>query len=193
MAWDYEHEDGNSAAGNQTADGLVYFQELARRHDLPHRMHGLENIAVTASGEARADAGSFVGRLFSDKAKAEKAVIKQLLNEISLREDLRKDIHVRIDTDICQCENLLHEIRTITEKKYFVPEESIAFGSRRTTLETKVLELEGCKREEDIESWRDLSTLRRYLLFALKDYWAAVRRRELLAFGQLGGNENLAV
>jgi len=171
----------NAETQNQVARGLTYLRMLAQERGLPHEVKGLEGIA----GErvAGKEAGQeFVKSLFGDKVKAEKAILKQMLNEISLRESLHKDIVARIDDDILKCENFLLEISSMTDGKYFVPEESIRFGTRRTGLEMKVFDLESAKREEDLQAWQDLSTLRRYLLFALKDYWAAARRSELLGW-----------
>lgn len=192
MGEDSRQEECESRLGNEMDDSLKYLQTLASRHGLPNKMNGLEASVMGIQKRKSVAAGDYVGRLFSDKAKAEKAVLKQLLNEITLREGIRKDILFRIDNDICQCENFLHEIRSITAHGYFIPEESLAFGTRRTSLETKVLELEELKREEEVKAWEDLSTLRRYLLFALRDYWAAVRRKDLLVLDWMENNENPA-
>ena len=116
-----------------------------------------------------------------------------VLNEIEIRDTIRQKAHHKVDEEICQCENWLNEIRAIRGHSYVPePEMSLLFGSRRTSLESKILDLEGEKRAEESSAWKDISTLRRYLLFALRDYWAAARRGELLRWGQDAGNETVS-
>ncbi|MFC1678732.1 hypothetical protein ACFL2T_00735 [Elusimicrobiota bacterium] len=169
-----------------------YLRQLAERQGLPH--HALlpdENPKRVLEGAAhQMQAQDYVRLLFSDRPKAEKSIVRQLLNEIVLREKIRDESFHGIDQDICECGTWLNEIRAIREKSYVpVPEESLIFGARRTTLELRVLELEGERRKEEVDSWRDLSTLRRYLLFALRDYWSAARRKQLLLLGEATENE----
>ena len=131
--------------------------------------------------------------LFQDKVKAEKSIIRQLLNEISIRENIRNEAHRKVDEDICQCANWLIEIQAIRGYSYVPePETSLLFGSRRTSLESKILDLEGEKRAEESSAWKDISTLRRYLLFALRDYWGAARRGELLRWGEDVAHETVS-
>ena len=47
-------------------------------------------------------------------------------------------------------------------------------------IESKVLDLEKEKRKEQIECWRDLMFLKKYLMSSLKDYWELVKKREVL-------------
>ena len=84
------------------------------------------------------------------------------------------------------------DIRAMTHGKYLDPERSLEFGSRRTTLELKLLDLHALQREEQTETWKDLSTLRRYLLFAFRDYWNVARRSKLLEFEPGGDDESLS-
>lgn len=131
-----------------------------------------------------------INRFFSDRAKAEKSIVRQILGEITLREGIRRVAVDGIEADILQCENWLLEIRSLTGGKYLPPEESLQFGSRRTTLEIKLLDLNETKRTAETDAWKDISTLRRYLLFAFRDYWTAARRSQLLNFNPLQENEN---
>lgn len=134
-----------------------------------------------------------INRFFSDRAKAEKSIVKQILGEITLREGIRRAALDGIEADILECENWLLGIRSLTEGKYLAPEESLEFGTRRTTLEMKLLDLHELKRSTGAEAWKDLSTLRRYLLFAFRDYWAATRRSQLLDFSPQQEDENTTV
>jgi len=185
-----ESYEQRSGSNDEAARGLSYLAGLVKQHGLPHELN-LEGIASKGSSEGMSDgAKRYVGLMFSDKAKAEKAVIKQLLNEITLRENIHKDLLSRIDEDICQCKTFLHQIEAVTAGNELFSDASLAFGGRRTTFEAKVMDLERMKRDEELMAWRDLALLRRYLLFALKDYWAAARRRGLLSLGK--ENEDLA-
>lgn len=123
---------------------------------------------------------NYVQKIISGRATAEKTVVKQILDEIITRDSISKDIQARIDLDIIQCANFLHEIHSITERQYLIDNDGLRFSGRRTTIDMKMLELEGEKRAEEVNAWKDMSALRRYLLFALKDYWNAVRRAELI-------------
>lgn len=162
--------------------GPLYLDELATRNSLPNSISWKEELPLAASIQ-NSNAQDYVRGLVSDKAKAEKAIVKQLLNEIVLRENIRRDSLRTIEEDLCQVENSLHEIRAIIEGSYLPMHEDLRFGSRRTTLEMKMLDLNELKRRQEVDAWKDVSTLRRYLLFSLRDYWAAARRNQLLRFG----------
>lgn len=179
--------DGEVLSGREVERSLDYLGGLARRHALP------DIVSEHLAGDQRTALQDRVSALFQDKVKAEKAIVRQLLNEIVIRDTIRKDAQHKVDEEICQCENWLNEIRAIREHSYVPdPEMSLLFGSRRTSLESKILDLEVEKRAEESSAWKDISTLRRYLLFALRDYWAAARRGELLRWGQDAGNETFS-
>jgi hypothetical protein len=50
----------------------------------------------------------------------------------------------------------------------------------KSQIEANVLELEKEKRKEQLECWRDLMFLKKYLMHSLKDYWELVKKREVL-------------
>lgn len=129
----------------------------------------------------RPEVTNYVQKIVSGKAKAEKAVVKQILEEILAREAISQDIKSRIESDILQCSNSLHEINSITENQYLIDKDNLRFSARKTQLDMKILDLEAEKRTEQVNAWKDISTLRRYLLFGLKNYWDAVRRAELIS------------
>lgn len=168
--------------------GPIYLNELAKQNNLPNQIDWTEELPLSAD-VGKLNARNYVSSLISDKTKAEKAVVKQLLNEIALRETIRRDGIGSIDEDLCRCENWLNEIRAITEGAYSL-QDDLRFGSRRTTLEMKILELNELKRRQEVDAWTDVSTLRRYLLFAFRDYWLAARRGQLLRSGPGVGNED---
>lgn len=179
--------DGDAPSENEVERSLVYLGQLAKRHQLP------DIVSTHLGPEKKTGLQERVAALFQDRVKAEKSIVRQLLNEIVIRDDIRKDAVQHMDEEICQCGNWLNEIQAIREHSYIPdPEDSLWFGSRRTALEEKILGLESEKRAEESSAWRDLSTLRRYLLFALRDYWAAARRGELLRWGQDVGDETVS-
>ena len=141
-----------------------------------------DNISITSGNEVKAqpETISYVQKMVSGRVKAEKAIVKQILEEIVVRENISKDIHSKIDLDMLQCENFLHEINSITKRQYLIDKDSLRFSARKTEFDMKLLSLEAEKRAEQLSIWNDISTLRRYLLFAFKDYWNAVRREEII-------------
>ena len=172
---DEVREDGSVRELGRPRNGL----EAALTDDsLPDFEHG----SWPEPSSYHAPDKQFVSRFFSDRTKAEKTIVKQILGEITIREAIQRAAVEGIEADILQCENWLLGIRSLTEGKYLAPEESLEFGTRRTTLEMKLLDLHELKRMTGTDAWNDLSTLRRYLLFAFRDYWTAARRSQLLNF-----------
>jgi len=136
----------------------------------------LENIVLKEEPERER---GIVDKVFSDKGRNLKAMVKALFNEILLRERLNSKLLDRIDSDICKTDSYLEQIRFFTQRQY-TPDLEIAFSRRRTQLENQVCELEKEKRQEYLTCWKDLMFLKRYLLSALKDYWTASNRKSFL-------------
>lgn len=166
--------------------GLAYLRRLSAGDRLPDKGRDLEEAIVNLEqSEVKTDWKGCVKSLFSDRTKAEKGIVKQLLSEIVSREQIRQGALGQIEEEICQCETWLHDIRAVADQeKYLPPEEGMRFHERRTKLDLKVLELQERQREAELSAWQDLSTLRRYLLFGLRDYWSAARRSQVLGFGE---------
>lgn len=183
---------GNGNGGAELANRVFYQRSAAERGTLPYVVSRLElGLSNQAQPPGQAGVQGFVQRLFSDRAKAEKSIVQQIQNEISQREEISRDNVVSLEDDILQVENWLLDIRAMTAGKYLDPERSLEFGSRRTALELKLLDLHALQREEQAEAWKDLSTLRRYRLFALRDFWNVERRNRLLDLGEGGEDESL--
>lgn len=126
--------------------------------------------------------------VFSDKAKTSKAGVKALLEEIALRETLDSHLINKIDDQICEQDTALMQLKNL--KVDYSPELAKHVDKRRTQLEANVLELEREKRREYLECWRDLMFLKKYLLSALKDYWTAAKKRDVLSYDLHRKNEN---
>ena len=138
----------------------------------------LENIVDRE--EPKHEEGVFE-RVFSGKGKSLKATLKALSNEIILREKL--DLHLlnKIDEDMIEQQSQLDQLKSL--RVHYVPELQKEITSQKMQLENNVLELEKEKRKEYLECWKDLMSLKTYLLIALKDFWDVSKRR-----GVLGGD-----
>ncbi len=136
----------------------------------------LENIVLK---EEHLPERGIIDRVFSDKSRNLKAMVKALFNEILLRERLNSKLLGRIDSDICKTDSYLEQIRFLTQRQY-TPDLEISFSRRRTMLESRLIELEKEKRQEYLTCWKDLMFLKRYLLSALKDYWTVSNRKSFL-------------
>ena len=123
--------------------------------------------------------GSLPDILFSTKAKTLKATVKQLLDEIKIREKVHDDLMSRITQDSCKCGTYLLELNRFTNDNY-ISERVIELFPRRNQLEEQVLALEKEKREEDLMFWKDISALKKYLMSALAEYWNIVRKNEFV-------------
>lgn len=115
-------------------------------------------------------------RVFSDKTKTLKSSIKALFNEINLRERLDSFLLYQINQDICRCRSYLHELKFLNSSYALNP----ILTSRRTKLESEILQLEQEKRKTYLECWKDLSELKKELLSGLKDYWLISKRKHAL-------------
>jgi hypothetical protein len=60
----------------------------------------------------------------------------------------------------------------------FIFESSLS--EAKDKIKSNVLELEREKRKEQLECWRDLMFLKKYLMVSLKDYWELERKRGML-------------
>lgn len=176
------NEEGSAESAVERS--LAYAAGLARRHDLAEVVNAEKTEGQPGNLQER------VAGIFGDRVKAEKAIMRQILREIAQRDSIHLKAVRDLDESILQCENWLGQIFAIRENSYVPdPEESLLFGQRRTALEQKILDLKSERRAEESEAWRDLSTLRRYLLFSFRDYWSASRRSELLRWGPGTSNE----
>jgi hypothetical protein len=135
----------------------------------------LENILLNKKPVGRK---GVIEKLFSEKTKTLKAVVKSFLEEIEIREKL--DLHIlnRIDEDICKKNTRIMQLESL--KANYSLGDFLEIKKIILKIEDKVLELEKEKRKEYLECWRDLMSLKKYLLVSFKDYWNLVKRRELL-------------
>ncbi len=116
--------------------------------------------------------------LLADKGKTLKATVKALLTEINLRENLDENLTTEIDNEVSTHRSQIFHLQDL--RVHYDFERFMDVKNLIVKLENQVLELEKEKRQEHLESWRDLMFLKKYLMSALKDYWDLVRKRELL-------------
>ena len=122
-------------------------------------------------------ANSVVETIFTDRTKSLKSTVNELLAEIERRENLHADLNSRIGDDLYRCGEYLQEVKFFTNSPYNL---DTNFTSRKTSLESQMLSLEEQKRTEDLTCWRDLMFLKKYLMFALKDYWKLSKSKAVL-------------
>jgi len=127
----------------------------------------------------------FVDRIFSDKAKTQKTIVKNLLNEINLRKELHKNLLTKINEEIITCDTYL---LNIPNRNYYLDTDINNINKRRSHIEDKIIQLEQEKRLEDLKYWEDMKDLYKDLLIAFNEYWLAFRKKEFL---NIAGNENL--
>lgn len=133
----------------------------------------LEKIVFKEESEPAED---ILGRVFSDKSKTLKATIKALFNEIMLRERLDSFLLYKVNEDICRQHSYLEQVKEFTRLNYSAGFLDY-FSKAKLKLENNVLDLEQEKRKEYLECWKDLTSLKKELLSALKDYWLLSKRR----------------
>ena len=124
----------------------------------------------------------FVDRLFSDKAKTQKTTVKQVLNEISLRGELHKNLLSRIDYETMKWDTYLMNLK---DRGYEI---DLSIPKRRNHIEDKLIQLEQEKRAEDLKYWEHGRELRKELMLAFNEYWLSFRKKEFL---NDVGNENI--
>lgn len=118
-------------------------------------------------------------RLVSDKTRTLKSTIKALLEETKIRERLNLYLLDNIDEAVCRQNTLLLGIdRT---GSHYIFERFTELKNIQIHLKNSVLELEKEKRQEQLECWRDLMSLRKDLMMALREYWDLVKRQEMLS------------
>ncbi len=120
-----------------------------------------------------------VERIFSDKGKSLKAIIKAQFDEIQLREKLNTFMVYKIDKDTCVQKSQLDHLNSL--RAHYNPELYKDISKTKKQLEGNLLELEREKRKEYIECWRDLMFMKKYLMTSLKDYWDMAKKRNMLS------------
>ncbi len=139
------------------------------------------NLEELVNEKGNAKENKILEKIFTDRAKILKATVRELLKELTLREELYRKIMDEIENDICKTETYLHEIKEKVERSYEA--DKLQFGRRRTQLEARIIKLEQEKRQEKREFWRDMAWLKKYLLSAFADYWDLVNKRKFLFYG----------
>lgn len=124
-------------------------------------------------------------KLLFGKLRMLKATVNALLEEIEHRESLHSSLVQEIREEVFRQRDQLGRLRR-TLSDYTIESLRDRKGLE-IKIESSVNELEGEKRKENLEVWRDLMFLKKYLMSALREYWDAVRRREILCLDQ---NEN---
>lgn len=135
----------------------------------------LEEIVSSPESKQRS---SPLESMFSDKSKSLKASVNALLEEIKLREDINSYQERKMNEEVCRQHTDLMQLENLVDHFPFDLTKDISEAKGK--IESNVLELEREKRKEQIECWRDLMFLKKYLMVSLKDYWELARKRGVL-------------
>jgi hypothetical protein len=122
--------------------------------------------------------GGLIDKLFSNKTKTLKSSVKALRDEIKIRQNLNIHLIDKIDEQIFTENQKIKHLDDLNINYLF--ESFIQLTKIKNKSENNVLDLSKEKRKEQLECWRDLMFLKKYLLISLKEYWDLVKRRELL-------------
>lgn len=133
--------------------------------------------SYSTSNSPDIQANSVVETIFTDRTRSLKSTVNELLAEIERRENLHADLKSKIGDDLYKCGEYIQEVKFLTNSPYNL---DTNFTSRKTSLESQMLSLEEQKRTEDLTCWRDLMFLKKYLMFALKDYWKLSKSKAVL-------------
>lgn len=137
---------------------------------------------------------SFIDDIFFDRTQSHKSTIDEILSEIEERKQIKQKNCLEINRDMCKVETHLLELENLANGLY-----TLNFGRRRTALDHEIFNLESEKREQEVECWRDLVFLQKDLLATLGEYWASLRRKQVmemdlnptsLAYGMNAGTGN---
>jgi GTP-binding protein EngB required for normal cell division len=128
-------------------------------------------------------------RIFSNKTKSLKSTVTALLNEIELRRSLDSQLIQKIEEQICEQNTQIMQLDNLSNPYDF--ERFLDINAKKKNIESNVLELEKEKRKENLECWRDLMFLNKYLHSALKSYWDMAKKQEVLS-DSYTQNESLA-
>lgn len=113
--------------------------------------------------------------IFPDKVESAKSLVTEITGELEEREKLKKANLTRIEYDIIKAQNYLKELEGF--RGYLSPN---LVGRRRTSLDLQIFNLYREKRDQYVNAFRDTVFLKKDLLAALREYWAAQRETELL-------------
>lgn len=153
---------------------------LRNPQEKPFYHSDLENTLEGIVFEQPSDgATGALERIFSDKTKTLKAGVKALLDEIALREKLNAHLLEEIEGQIDQ--QSTHLLRLKRAEADYSLDVLIELKKLTIKIEDKLLDLEQEKRKEELECWRDLMFLKKYLMSSLKEYWDLVKRGEVLS------------
>ena len=126
----------------------------------------------------RSKGKSTLENLLINKRKSLKATVKALLEEIDIRKTLNHRLLDEIDENICRQHTFA--LRLEDRHAHYQFERFMENKNKKIEIENHVVDLEREKRKENVECWRDLMFLKKYLHMALKQYWDLVKRHEVL-------------
>jgi len=164
---------------DQTISLLDEHLALKKTGNSPFQHKGLAaSLEEVVSNSKDEQDKSVLENMVFDRVKTLKASVNALLEEIGLRTDLNERQFGEIDGEILRLKNRLLQYESL---EYQVLDGlDRAKREAKSQAESDVLELKQERRKEELECWRDLMFLKKYLMVSLKDYWELVRRWRVL-------------
>lgn len=137
-----------------------------------------KSLETIVSNDKSKHINTILEGMFSDKSKSLKASVNALLEEIKLRESINVYHLKKVEYEVCKQHTRLMQIDNLND--HHPSDLTKYFDDAKNKIESNVLDLEKEKRKEQLECWRDLMFLKKYLMSALKDYWELARKRKVL-------------
>ena len=135
---------------------------------------GLEKLAF----EKPEQDYNVLDRVFSVRTKSLQAVIRALLKEIKIREDLDIHLIIQIEEEKSRLNSKLINLESM--RTHYMQTLKYQIYSIKNQLKSNLLELDREKRREYLQCWHDLLGLKRELLGALREFWDLTKKKEIL-------------
>ena len=189
---DFSNSSGNSF-GMLPYSGVTPFS-LGQLHNYPTQNNNGDNLISryllsnpeinfgteeTPKYEGIEEGLDSIENILPDKSKSLKSLVDIISSEVEKRKILNENHLERVDEEIIKFDNYILELDSIEPQK-FRPERT------RTHFQQSIMRLESEKRAEEVGCFRDLIFIQKDLLAALKDYWTAKNREEMLSGIEIG-------
>ena len=136
-------------------------------------LNNLPSLESLVSIIARRQSADPIDQIWHDKLTILRLRLSSLIQSLRTRQKLKDDNIYNINKDICQIHTQQFSIKNDALKKYSPSNELLG-------LEKAVCNLEGEKRSEVLNCWKDLSMIQRDLVECISDYISLKRKMNLL-------------
>ena len=123
---------------------------------------------------------TFLDNLLNAKSRTLKSAVNALLEEIDMRKSLNADLLDSIENQKTDLSSQITTFRAVWPRYDWSKFQE--FNELKGNLEKKILALDQEMRKEQLECWRDLMFLNKYLMSALREYWDFKQRSDSLSW-----------